>query len=309
MRVLVLGGSGFIGWHVVQALVGAGHQVRVYGRSTGQTRLRHDRAEYLAGDLADTAALSQALLGCDAVYHLISTTVPATAERDPVGDVQGNLIGTLGLLAAMRQQGIGRLVYMSSGGTVYGIPQQVPIRETHPLAPIGSYGIVKTAIEGFIAREIRHGLVPVVLRTANAYGPQQSTIGVLGFINTLLHCLSLGKPFELMGDGSVIRDFLHVRDLARLCLQALTAERPVTVNAGSGRGHSLREVIDLAAEITGQRPELVLRPARGIDAPVSVLDIRLAGETFGWSPRIGLREGLTDTWTWVQSQVSRETGS
>lgn len=307
MRVLVLGGDGFIGWHVVQSLVNAGHEVTVFGRKGA--RQRNDRAQYVTGDLADPVALSKALTGCGAVYHLISTTVPATAELDPVADVQGNLVGTLGLLAEMRQQSIRRLVFMSSGGTVYGIPQAVPIPETHPLAPIGSYGIVKVAIEGYIAREIRHGLLPVVLRTANAYGPQHSKPGVLGFINTLLHCMHHGKPFQLMGDGRVVRDFLHVHDLADLCLRALAAREPVTVNAGSGQGHSLREVIALAEQVTGQAPDLVASPSRSIDAPVSVLDIRRAGEVFGWAPRIGLREGLANTWAWVRGQVRPETPS
>lgn len=309
MQVLVLGGSGFIGCHVVRAFAGAGHDVRVYGRSTVPPHMREPGVEYLTGDLADTPALSPALAGVEAVCHLVSATIPATAERDPIADVQGNLVGTLGLLAEMQRRGIARLIYMSSGGMVYGPASVVPTPETHPLNPSSSYGIVKAAIEHFLFRQSRFGLVPVVLRTANAYGPSPTRPGILGFVNTVLHRLATDTPLELWGDGTVVRDFLHVRDLADLALRALSTDGPMTLNAGSGRGTSLREVIALAEQVTGRRLALVTRPAREVDMPVSVLDIGRARDLLGWSPRVSLAEGLAETWDWMQAEVSRERGS
>lgn len=305
MRVLVLGGSGFIGGHVVSALVRDGHQVRSFSRTTEGLHPKLSEVEYRTGTIDDIQALAEALYGVEAVFHLISSTVPATAERDPVADVEGNLIGTLGLLTEMERQGVGRLIYLSSGGAVYGPPLQVPIPETHPLTPLGSYGIVKVAIEGFLSRQSGRGMVPVILRAANAYGPQQPGTGVQGFIGALLHRLAKGEPIELLGDGSVVRDFLHARDLADLCVRALLASEPVTVNAGSGRGTSLAEVIALAERISGRKVDLIRKPARATDTPVSVLDITRARRIFGWTPQITLEEGIAETWDWVQHQVNR----
>lgn len=305
MRILVLGGNGFIGCHVVDALVRAGHTIRVFGRRLPTPQEMTRGVDHVTGDFCNPQDLAKALAGIEAVYHLISTTVPATSERDPIADVQGNLVATLGLLAEMERQEIRRLIFMSSGGTVYGNPAQVPTPETHPLNPLGSYGIVKLAIEGFLARQSRNGLVPIVLRASNAYGPHQTQTGVQGFIGTVLHRMALGEPVDLLGDGSISRDFLHVRDLAQLCVLALSATTPVTVNAGSGRGTSLRDVIALAEKVSGHKVTIISHPAREIDAPVSVLDIRRARDLFDWTPAIPLEAGMAETWDWVRQTVSR----
>jgi UDP-glucose 4-epimerase len=303
MQVLVLGGNGFIGSHVVDALLAAGHAVRVLSRRPEAFRPPLAGVTYLAGDLSDQVLLLQALDGVEAVFHLAGSTVPATAEADPVADVQSNLIGTLGLLQAMERAGVRRLVYLSSGGTVYGVPEVTPVPETHLLRPVGSYGIVKVAIEHYLAREVRSGLLPVVIRASNPYGPRQSGRGIQGFISAAMTALLRGTQVEIWGDGSVVRDYLHVQDLAALCLHGLSATGPVTVNGGSGRGLSLRAVLAALEQVTGQEIRPTYRPGRAVDVPVSVLDVTRAREVFGWQPRIALEDGLAQTWDWMRART------
>jgi UDP-glucose 4-epimerase len=303
LRVLVLGGCGFIGSHVVDRALAAGHQVRVLSRRPDPTRPPLPEVDYRLAAFEDLPALTKALQGCDAVLHLISTSNPASAESDPLGDVTGNLLGTIRLVQAMRAVGVLRLVYVSSGGAVYGPPQTLPIPERHPLRPIGSYGIVKSAIESYIAAAAQQGLVATVIRPANAFGPRQTASGNRGFITTALLRLAQDAPLDIYGDGKVVRDFLAVTDLADLCLQALQRGAGLTLNAGSGVGRTLIEVLTSIAQVTGRKPQVTHLHARGFDVPVSVLDITQARERLGWKPRITFEDALAETWDWVRAQA------
>lgn len=305
MKVLVLGGSGFIGSHVVDALLAAGHAVRVFDRAPERYRAAPDAVDFVQGNLSDTSMIAEALAGIDMVFHLVSTTVPATANMDPVADIQGNLIATVRLLELMRGHGIDRLLYLSSGGTVYGAPTQDPVPETHALKPISSYGIVKVAIESYLAMEAHmHGLRPVILRPSNPYGPRQGHGGVQGVIGTYMRCLADGEPMQLWGDGSVVRDFIHVRDLARLCVICAEQDVTGTFNAGAGTGHSMRQIIDGIAEVSGMPVEPVMKPGRAFDIPRVVLDIEQTTKATGWCPEIGFQDGLTETWDWVKERAA-----
>jgi UDP-glucose 4-epimerase len=300
--MLVLGGCGFIGSHVVDCALAVGHQVRVLTRRPDPVRAPLPGVDYRLAAFDDLTALTDALQGCDAVLHLISTSYPASAERDPIGDVTGNLTGTLRLLDAMRATEVRRLVFISSGGVVYGAPDCLPVPETHPLRPIGSYGIVKVAIESYIAIAKRQGLVATVLRPANVFGPRQTHSVNRGFITTALQCLARDEPLDLYGDGSVVRDFLAVADLADLCLRGLQDGAGLTLNAGSGIGRSLMDVLETIKRVTGKQVRLNRLPARAIDAPVSVLDISLARNRLDWEPRIAFEDALAETWDWVCTQ-------
>jgi UDP-glucose 4-epimerase len=201
--------------------------------------------------------------------------------------------------------GVRRLVYLSSGGMVYGIPDVVPIPESHPLRPIGSYGIVKVAAEAFIGLYARNkGLSPVILRPSNTYGERQGRDGAQGVVNALLRRAMTGETIEIWGDGSVVRDYLSVHDLARLCLTAAESGVNGTFNAGSGLGTSLRTLIDMVAEVTGRKLDVSYGPARQLDAPVTILDNTAARATFGWEPQVSLRDGLCAAWDWHRQQLT-----
>ncbi len=300
MKALVLGGCGFIGSHVVDALLARGSFVRVLDRSPERFRPPCPGVDYVHALFSDRMALIEALSGVDTVFHLVSTTFPGTADHDPVADVQGNLVPTLGLLQAMQSVGVRRLMYLSSGGTVYGAPDRVPVPEDHPLRPIASYGIVKTAIEHYIAMWARLGIVDaIVLRASNPYGPRQGHLGVQGIIATFLHRIRDDLPIEIWGDGKVVRDYLHVSDLADLCVRAAASAETGAVNAGSGSGHSILEIVDAMERATGRELRPVHRPGRAVDVPVSILDVSRARSLFGWQAETRLEDGLRDTWAWV----------
>lgn len=304
MQILVLGGCGFIGSHVVDVLVERGFRVRVLDRQPEAFRPPVPSVEYVKGDFSDTTLLSEALMGMDAVVHLVSTTVPSTSNIDPVSDITGNLVATVRLLEVMRAVGVRNIVYLSSGGTVYGIPGTDPIAEDHPLQPVSSYGIVKTAIEKYLHMERHlHGLRYCTLRASNPYGPRQGHGGVQGVIGTYLWRIARGEPIEVWGDGSVVRDFIHVRDLADLCATALASPVSGVFNAGYGEGASILDIIALIGGTVGRPVSPVFKPGRKFDVPRVVLDTARARDEFGWSPQITLDEGIKQTWEWVSRQV------
>lgn len=301
MRVLVIGGSGFIGSHVVDGLIASGHRVRVFDRQGERFRPPLKGVEYQFGTFGDRMAVIEALSGIDVVMHLVSTTFPGTANLDPKADVRDNLVASIALMEAMRDLGTPRLVFLSSGGTVYGIPQTVPIPEDHPLRPINSYGIVKVAIESYIDMFRRiHGISAAVIRASNPYGPRQSHSGVQGVVSTFLRRVEAGEPIEIWGDGSVVRDYLFVADLAGLCVRAAETSIDGAFNAGSGTGTSLSEIVTTIGTITGADLRPVYKPGRPVDAPVSVLDVTRAREAFGWTAQTPLVDGMRATWAWMQ---------
>jgi UDP-glucose 4-epimerase len=303
VKVLVLGGCGFIGSYVVDALIGEGHETVVLDRSPERFRDPIPQVTYFFGDFSDKMLLVEAMTGVDAVCHLVSTTFPGTANLDPSADVSGNLLGTLSLMETMRSVGVRRLIYLSSGGTVYGRPQTVPIPETHPLNPINSYGIVKVTIEHYLwMYGDEYELLPVAVRAANPFGPRQGHIGVQGVISTFLRKVLNGQEIEIWGDGTVVRDYLHAQDVADLCVRALGSNFVGPVNAGSGHGRSLNEVLASVRRVTGREVEPIYKPARRIDVARSVLDVTLAREKLGWQPKRDFEEALSETWSWMTKQ-------
>jgi UDP-glucose 4-epimerase len=300
MKILVIGGCGFIGSHVVDALLARGHSMRVFDRQPERLRPPLQRVEYSIGNFADKMAVAEALVGIDTVIHLVSTTMPGTANLSPATDVRDNLIGTLQLLDLMVDIRVKRLVFLSSGGAVYGVTGATPVLEDHPLRPINSYGIVKVAIEHYLEmyRNV-HGLNSLSVRASNPYGPRQAHFGVQGVISTFLQRLHEGAPIEIWGDGSVVRDYLHVGDLALFCALAAEGTASGAFNVGSGEGTSLNEIIEMLRRVTGLGVSAQYTPGRPVDVPRSVLDITKATTGFDWRPRISLEPGVAQTWAWV----------
>ncbi len=301
MKVLVLGGNGFIGSHVVDLLLAAGQKVRVFDRSPEHYRGPVKQVEYRLGSFDDTFQIAEALQGMDAVCHLISTTVPSTSNLDPVTDVKSNLINTLNLLEQMRKKDLRRILYLSSGGAVYGNPKSSPVSENFPLNPISSYGVVKLAIEKYLKMyQQLYGLQPIILRPSNPYGPRQGHVGVQGLIGTLLARMLAGETLEIWGDGSIVRDYMHVSDLARLCVSALASNTCGVFNAGSGVGYSINEVIKLIGEVADKELQVTYREGRSLDVKEIVLDISMATAQFGWKPTVALPNGIRDQMEWLK---------
>ena len=301
----MLGGCGFIGSYITDAMLEDGHQVRILSHTPEALRAPLADVEYHMGDVADQVAVDAALRGIDVVVHAVSTTVPGTSNNDPAGDVRGNLIACVQLLELMRKHGIPRIIYLSSGGTVYGNPEHCPVAEDAPLQPICSYGVVKVAVENYLGM-YRHiyGFEPVILRLSNPYGPRQGHLGVQGAITSFLHQVRRKETLTIWGDGSNVRDYVHVEDVARLCKQAALGTHSGVFNVGSGVGYSLSEMIAIIASVTGKTPEICHLEKRLFDVNEIVLDISKAKDVFNWRPRINLQQGIREYWLWMMEHKS-----
>lgn len=301
-RVLVVGGNGFIGSHLVDGLIADGREVRVLDVTPRRGDVAWPEVDYRIGGLHDEAALDDALDGVDAVFHLASSTVPGTSNLDPVGDVQANLVGSMHLMRLMSTRGVRRIVFFSSGGTVYGDPCRVPVAEDDALLPLGSYGIVKLAIERYLWMHAREGrLEPLVLRPGNPYGPRQRPDGAQGLVAICLDRVSRGLEMPVWGDGRAVRDYVFIDDLVRLVVAANASRYTGTLNVGSGRGHTVLDILAQASRIVGRAASTDPRPARPFDVRELVLDISRARAEFGWEPRVSLEEGMERTWQWQKS--------
>ncbi len=302
MNILVLGGTGFIGSHLVDGLLADGQQVRVLSRNAEPYRSPLPGVDYQFGDFSDVSKLAKSLEGVDIVMHALSTTVPSTSNKNPKEDVHSNLEGTVGLLDAMVQQGIHRVIFLSSGGTVYGNTTANPIPEDASLHPLSSYGIVKTAIEQYLfLYEHQSGLRPLILRPSNIYGPRHGHIGVQGIISTFLAAIKKGDPLKVWGDGSIVRDYLYIDDFVSLCIKALRTQETGIFNVGAGVGFSIREIIECVSKVTGKIPQVEFNPGRAFDIAKVILDISKAKKVFNWSPAVTLEEGIQRTWDWMKN--------
>lgn len=296
MKVLVLGGEGFIGSHLVEGLVAAGHDVSTFDRQPGLllpgSARKAIRSSY--GDFCDAEGLAPLLDSVDVIYHLISTTLPKSSNESPLFDVTSNIGGTLNLLTRARDAGVRKVVFVSSGGTVYGIPRSSPITESHPTEPICSYGITKLAIEKYLHLfHTLHGLDYAVLRVSNPYGDRQQTGRGQGVIGTFVNRIVNQAPIEIWGDGTVVRDYIHVSDVVAALVRSMDDTGTERIfNIGSGVGHSLRQILACLHEITGIAPEVHWEPQRSFDVRENVLDIKRATQALGWSPVVPLIDGV-----------------
>lgn len=308
-RCLVLGGAGFMGSHLVERLVQDGIPVRVFdlrGRAQEHLAQLAGRIEVVEGDFQQAAELATAVAGCEAVFHLIGTTVPSTSNRDPVFDVETNVRATLRLLGACVRAQVRQVIFSSSGGTVYGPASSLPIPETHPTEPLSSYGITKLAIEKYLALFHQlHGLDYTILRIANAYGPRLPLGGEQGVVGAFLARLRDGQPITLWGDAAVVRDYVYVSDVARAFRAALGQRSPYRLfNIGTGVGTSLKELVACMETVTGRQARIEPQPARPVDLPVNVLDPMRARQHLGWHATTDLLSGLRQTWEWLQKSAN-----
>ena len=305
MQCLVLGGGGFIGSAIVDRLLRAGYPVRVFERprvAPFRSFEAHEQVDWVTGDLLSTRDVENALDGVDTVFHLVSTTLPKGSNDDPIYDVQSNLGGTLQILELMVRARTRKLVFISSGGTVYGPPQRLPIDELHPTDPQVSYGITKLAIEKYIQLFRRiHGLDATILRLANPYGERQRIETAQGAVAAFLHRALRDREVEIWGDGTVARDYVYIGDVAEAFFRAAHYRGPRDVfNIGSGRQTTLNELLESIERILGRSVGRRHLEGRSFDVKVNVLDVALAKSELPWAPTVTLDDGLRKTAQWMQ---------
>jgi UDP-glucose 4-epimerase len=316
MRILVTGGAGYIGSVVAKQLVEAGHDVVVLDDlSRGHAGAVPSGAEQVAVSLLDAPALAEPLSGVEAVLHFAALALVAESVEHPERYWENNLIGTFNLLAAMRAGGVRKLVFSSTCAT-YGEPENVPIREEEPTAPVNSYGASKLAVDLMIRDECRaHGLAATSLRYFNVAGasgelgedhdPETHLIPLVlqAAAGVREHVSVFGTDYPTR-DGTAVRDYIHVEDLGEAHLLALDTLEPGThhvINLGAGDGYTVREVIEAARRVTGREIPVREEDRRPGDPPALVAANGRAREQLGWTPRRGLEEMIADAWAWHQA--------
>ena len=300
-HTVVIGGGGFLGLPLLHRLVASGRKVTVLGRRAHPQTDLPKSCTYVAGNYGNRNVLKEVLRpGCE-VIDLAYSTVPQTSFQDPVFDLLSNLPASVGLLQEAAALGVAKVLFVSSGGTVYGPASRLPIDEDHPTEPISPYGITKLTIEKYARMFSKNaGLQVVIARPANAYGETQRHGTGQGFIAAAVHAALNGLPVQVFGGEGAIRDYVHMEDVALGLLAVL--EHGVNgqcYNIGTGVGSSNRKVIELIeqqASALNCRIKIDDRPARSFDVLSNVLDSSKLSRVSGWSPRISLPEGIQRVW-------------
>jgi UDP-glucose 4-epimerase len=303
MSCCVIGGAGFIGAHLVQELLKTGRDVLVVGRRERGLVSLPDSVAYLQGDIRNREFIANALRDVDEIVDLAYSSVPKTSYESPLLDITDNLPGSVGLFEVASKLSLKKMLFVSSGGTVYGEPQSMPITEDHPTNPISPYGITKLALEKYAQMYHKTRALPVVcVRPSNPYGEGQVPFVGQGFVATAIASMLAGKEIKIFGPQGTIRDYIYVGDLAKALVAALDSGVPgECYNIGSSVGMSNLEVIEqiaVAAKAQNINPWVTHVPARSFDVTANVLSTKKLFAMSGWQSETGFDAGIARTWNW-----------
>jgi len=306
MRVLVVGGNGFIGSHLVDKLIERKYDVTVLDLQERRYDPMPSSVHFIRGDLTQSYLVREALTGMDVVFHLAWSTIHEIANQDPAADIHANLVPSIHLIEACHQARVSKIVFTSSGGTVYGPAQEVPIPETHSQNPINAYGITKLAVEKYLQMfNHLYDLDYAIFRPSVPYGPRQNPLGKQGAVAVFLYRVAHGLPITIWGDGSVTRDYFYVSDLIDAFIAS--AERTLgqhrIFNIGGSEEVSLVQLLKSVENVLGKKANVEFKPTRKFDAPRIVLDTSLAKQELNWRPETNLAQGLAQTWEWMAKTV------
>jgi len=242
------------------------------------------------------------------VFHLVSSTLPSTSNDNPEYDAETNLISSLKLFKECISQKIKKVIFLSSGGTVYGIPDEIPVKETYSSNPICSYGIIKKTIEEYLFLfNHLYGLKYATFRLANPYGERQNPKSSQGVIPVFLQKAINNSEITIWGDGEIVRDYIYIKDAVNALSKSLSVDPKSNLfNLSTGKGYSLNEIIALIEKVTSKKLKVNYMEARKIDVPVSVLDNSLVKKTFEWSPETSIEDGIRITYNYLKNLKQHE---
>jgi UDP-glucose 4-epimerase len=305
-KCLVLGGNGFIGSHLVERLVQKGYSVRVFDNfKLGMTNLKKVAGdiEKMNGDFLNNADITRALTGIDYLFHYISTTVPTTAVKDPIYDIESSLVGSVKLLQLAVKNNVKKVIFPSSGGTVYGEPSSLPVKEINPLDPLDPYGISKLAVEKYLKHfYLSYQLDYLILRYSNPFGERQYPHSQQGIIPIFLNKIKMGERPVIYGDGSMERDYIYISDAIDATVAILESSTKSKVfNIGRGEGTTVNKLVEVMSQSIGENIEPLYEKDSVVRVQKIVLDISRIREETGWKPSTSLEEGIKKTWQWIKS--------
>jgi UDP-glucose 4-epimerase len=300
--ILLLGGGGFLGSAIAGNLSRKEYHIHILGRNSTETR--QPKITFHRGNIEDKHLIKSLLPECDTVIHLASDTTPGSSAGKPLLEAEMNIIPTLKFLETFRDYGNQQIIFISSGGTIYGNPETIPVNENHHLRPLSYHGAGKIAIESFLhAFDCDTGKKITILRPSNFYGPGQSFKQGFGFIRTVLELVKSNTEIKIWGDGNIVRDFLYIDDMVECIDMVIRAEPHSEVyNVGSGIGHSLNDVLCIVEKTCGITLKKKYQVTRKVDAQKIILDCTKIEKKLGWKPAISLEQGINLTWQWMLQQ-------
>jgi UDP-glucose 4-epimerase len=308
-RILVTGGNGFIGSHLVNRLASSEqHRVTVFDLYPRPYDVLPNGVEFIQGNLSDSNLIRRTLVdqGIDVVYHLAWTTIHETALKDPAADIEQNLIPSVHLLEACLEAGVKRLVFLSSGGTVYGIPETLSVREDHPTRPINAYGVSKLAVEKYVQMySYLHGMNYVIFRPSVPYGPYQNPHRRQGAVSVFVYHALRAEPIDIWGDGEVQRDYFYVGDLIRALVVVLDLPAAINavINLDGKQMYTLNQLVTAIEQALKVKIQVRYEAARKFDVPRLQLDTHSASELLHWQPEVSLSDGIARTAEWIQAML------
>ncbi len=302
--IAVFGANGFIGTHLCPNILEHGAQIHAFDRDSS---LPVKGSKNFSGDFRKTSDIENAIQGCDAIVHLIHSTLPVSSNKSPINDAADNILPSITLLDLAVKHNIKKIIYVSSGGTVYGKQMQWPILESANTYPNCAYAISKLAIEHYFSLYHHlHGLDYTVLRVANPYGPFQATHKGNGVITTFIEGYLNNRPLEIWGNGLAVRDYIHVKDVTHAIVKALHySGSHKCFNIGSGTGKSILNIISVLEDVIGYSIAKNFFENCTPDIPQNVLNNHLAHQELGWAPSISLHKGIKDLLTLMQQHRSQ----
>ena len=306
--VLVVGAAGFLGQACTAALISAGfrvHCVDVLDRPT------EGAASWTVADISNDGVPESLLVDTRALFHFAWRNDPGRGNDDMGNDVRTNVACAVQTFEQAARGGVKRIIYPSSGGTIYGKCPPLPTPETAPVLPVGGYGAGKAAAEFYLhAIALAYQVETCALRIGNPYGPGQYPERGQGFIATAIARTLRGEPIEVFGTTALARDYVYIDDVADGFVRACTSDRvPPVLNLGSGSEYSIEQLIPLIFAAAGCETNVDKLPGRAVDVPRVRLDASLIGEALGWRPRTSMEQGLERTVAWIRETVLKGTKS
>ena len=306
MKIIVFGGQGFIGYNLCKKLLLEGDEVVSLDKDLQSNRMINN-VKYIKVDFTNKDSYVNYLNNIDVLYHLVSTNNANSSADDIKDDIVNNVIGTIDLLNACVEKKVKKIVFISSGGTIYGNIDELPINESQLPNPICSYGITKLMIEKYISLYSHlYNLNYVILRLSNIYGPYHHSLNQ-GLINVCLLKAISGKTIEIFGNGEIKRDYLYIDD----AIEALNIVKKKEINnsiynIGSGKGYSINQIIKVIETIVGSIINIKHSSARKQDVLVNVLDVSLAKKELNWDPKTDLKDGIMKTYNYELNDVNND---
>jgi UDP-glucose 4-epimerase len=306
---ILVGGSGFLGLNVAVGLISAGYKVTIVDKRSFCPEYFPEvtkKIDFIRMDYHGSEALKNALRGKDVLFHFASLSLPGTSMDSMDNDIRDDVLGSIKLFKLAHRAGVKKIVFPSSGGTVYGDSDQLPINEKKSTNPISSYGVIKLTIENylFLFNKI-YGMEYLIYRLSNPYGPGQNPNGEQGLITKSIYNMLTGLPITVFGNGKNLRDYMFIEDAVAAFVAGMKQDLKNDIyNVGSGKGYTINEVIKIASEVAGIKPEVKYLKKRQIDVTANILDTTKFRSETGWRAKVSLEKGIKNTYEWVKKRVS-----